>query len=148
MIAAIPPTTAKVVTIISGGARRGNPKTILRTHPERVGGCRAGMEARRAGSTGGSTMRGGRPGLIGTVARTAVVAGTATVTTRAVDKKMQEREMKKVAQGQQAAPPAPAPPGITREEKMAQLRELAELKQMGGLTEEEFQQEKQKILAR
>ena len=92
-------------------------------------------------------MRGGRPGLIGTVARTAVVAGTATLTTRAVDKRMQEREMKKAAQAQQAAPPAPAPAGITQEEKMAQLRELAELKQMGALTEEEFQQEKQKILA-
>ena len=97
-------------------------------------------------------MRGGRPGLIGTVARTAVVAGTATVTTRAVDKRMQEREMKKAAQAQQTVPPeeqmqAPAGTGITQEEKMAQLRELAELKQMGALTEEEFQQEKQKILA-
>jgi len=97
-------------------------------------------------------MRGGRPGLIGTVARTAVVAGTATVTTRAVDKRMREREMKKAAQAQQTAPyeeqmQAPAPTGITQEEKMAQLRELAELKQMGALTEEEFQQEKQKILA-
>lgn len=91
-------------------------------------------------------MRGGRPGLIGTVARTAVVAGTATVTTRAVDKRMREREMKKAAQVQQQVQ-APAPTGITQEEKMAQLRELAELKQMGALTEEEFQQEKQKILA-
>jgi hypothetical protein len=100
-------------------------------------------------------MRGGRPGLIGTVARTAVIAGTATVTTRAVDKKMREREMKKAAQAEeqaeQAAPreeqATPARAGITQEEKMAQLRELAELKQMGALTEEEFQQEKQKILA-
>ncbi|WP_332449769.1 SHOCT domain-containing protein [Methanoculleus sp.] len=96
-------------------------------------------------------MRGGRPGLIGTVARTAVIAGTATVTTRAVDKRLQQREMKK-AQVQQTVPSeqqvqAPAPSGITQEEKMAQLRELAELKQMGALTEEEFLQEKQKILA-
>ncbi|MDK2988827.1 MAG: hypothetical protein PWR16_356 [Methanoculleus sp.] len=36
---------------------------------------------------------------------------------------------------------------MTQEEKMAQLRELAELKQMGALSEEEFQQEKEKILA-
>ena len=90
-------------------------------------------------------MRGGRPGLIGTVARTAVIAGTATVTTRAVDKRLQAREMKKAGQSQQVQEPAPT--GITQEEKMAQLRELAELKQMGALTEEEFQQEKQKILA-
>jgi len=90
-------------------------------------------------------MRAGRPGLIGTVARTAVIAGTATVTTRAVDKRMREREMKKAAQAEEQAPPARA--GVTQEEKMAQLRELAELKQMGALTEEEFQQEKQKILA-
>jgi len=86
------------------------------------------------------------------VARTAVIAGTATVTTRAVDKKMQEREMKKAAQAQQTAPyeeqeQAPAGTGMTQEEKMAQLRELAELKQMGALSEEEFQQEKEKILA-
>lgn len=91
-------------------------------------------------------MRGGRPGLIGTVARTAVIAGTATVTTRAVDKRMQEREMRKAAQAEQQVQ-APVPTGITQEEKMAQLRELAELKQMGALTEEEFQQEKQKVLA-
>jgi hypothetical protein len=58
--------------------------------------------------------------------------------------------MQKATQSQQAAPyeeQAPAGTGITQEEKMAQLRELAELKQMGALTEEEFQQEKQKILA-
>ncbi len=90
-------------------------------------------------------MRGGRPGLIGTVARTAVVAGTATVTTRAVDKRMREREMKKAAQSEQQVQ-APAGTGVTQEQRMAQLRELAELKQMGALTEEEFQQEKQKIL--
>ncbi len=102
-------------------------------------------------------MRGGRPGLIGTVARTAVVAGTATVTSRAVDKRMQQREMQKEAQAQQKvsyeeqvqAPPTPMPArmGVTQEEKMAQLKQLMELKQMGALTEEEFQQEKQKILA-
>ncbi|MFA7199455.1 MAG: SHOCT domain-containing protein [Methanoculleus sp.] len=92
-------------------------------------------------------MRGGRPGLIGTVARTAVIAGTATVTTRAVDKRLQAREMKKAGQAQQQVEQEPAGTGITQEEKMAQLRELAELKQMGALTEEEFQQEKQKILA-
>ncbi|MCM2466247.1 SHOCT domain-containing protein [Methanoculleus oceani] len=106
-------------------------------------------------------MRGGRPGLIGTVARTAVVAGTATATSHAVNKRIQQKEMQKATQAQQAAPyeeqvqaasyeeqvQAPAGTGITQEEKMAQLRELAELKQMGALTEEEFQQEKQKILA-
>jgi len=36
---------------------------------------------------------------------------------------------------------------MTQEQKLAQLKQLAELKQMGALTEEEFQQEKQKILA-
>ncbi|PKL63218.1 MAG: hypothetical protein CVV31_01935 [Methanomicrobiales archaeon HGW-Methanomicrobiales-2] len=97
-------------------------------------------------------MRGGRPGLIGTVARTAVVAGTATATSHAVNKRIQQKEMQKATQAQQTVPPeeqvqAPAGTGITQEEKMAQLRELAELKQMGALTEEEFQQEKQKILA-
>ncbi len=102
-------------------------------------------------------MRAGRPGLIGTVARTAVVAGTATATSHAVNKRIQHREMEKEAQSQQMvpgeeqiqAPPAPvsAQTGVTQEQKMAQLKQLVELKQMGGLTEEEFQQEKQKILA-
>ena len=100
-------------------------------------------------------MRGGRPGLIGTVARTAVVAGTATATSHAVNRRIQQRELAKGAQSQEMAPveeqappaPTPAPVGMTQEQKMAQLKQLAELKQMGALTEEEFQQEKQKILA-
>ncbi len=98
-------------------------------------------------------MRGGRPGLIGTVARTAVVAGTATATSHAVNKRIQQREIQKETQAQQMAPqemqapPAPVQTVVTQEQKMAQLKELAELKQMGALTEEEFQKEKQKILS-
>lgn len=90
-------------------------------------------------------MRGGRPGLIGTVARTAVIAGTATVASHAAEKKMRERDVRKAAQSEQQVQ-APTGTGVTQEQRMAQLRELAELKQMGALTEEEFQQEKQKIL--
>ncbi len=100
-------------------------------------------------------MRGGRPGLIGTVARTAVVAGTATATSHAVNKRIQQREMQKAGVEQQQAlqeepmqaPPAPVQTGVSQEQKMAQLKQLADLKQAGALTEEEFQQEKQKILA-
>jgi hypothetical protein len=98
-------------------------------------------------------MRGGRPGLIGTVARTAVIAGTATATSHAVNKRIQQKEMQKESQQmapveEQASPaPMPARTGMTQEQKIAQLKQLAELKQMGALTEEEFQQEKQKILA-
>ena len=43
--------------------------------------------------------------------------------------------------------PAPVAAGLSQEEKFAQLKQLADLKTMGALTEEEFAAEKAKILA-
>ncbi len=101
-------------------------------------------------------MRGGRPGLIGTMARTAVVAGTAT----AVSGGVARRQQAKAAQGQEAqaevqqaaapAPepaPAPAPAGAeSTGDVISQLKDLAELKNQGILTDAEFQAQKAKIL--
>lgn len=42
---------------------------------------------------------------------------------------------------------APAAAGLSQEDKFAQLKQLADLKTMGALTEEEFAAEKAKILA-
>jgi hypothetical protein len=90
----------------------------------------------------------GRPGLIGTAARTAVVAGTAT----AVSGKVAERQYEKQAAAQQAAqaqqPPPPPPPAAApaEDELVTQLKQLAELKDQGILTEEEFSAKKAQLL--
>ncbi|HEX5951079.1 MAG TPA: SHOCT domain-containing protein, partial [Actinomycetota bacterium] len=78
------------------------------------------------------------PGLIRGVARTAVVAGTAT----AVSNRVSRRQASRWAQQEQAQyyeEPPPAPSGSTTDDKIAQLKELAELKAAGVLTEAEFE---------
>ncbi|QDZ16055.1 SHOCT domain-containing protein [Humibacter ginsenosidimutans] len=106
----------------------------------------------------------GRPGLIGTAARTAVIAGTATAVAGGVassqqrkaeeryeadayQQQQQQAQMQAAAQQavaqQQAAPaPAPAAGGDTTSE----LERLAGLHQQGILTDEEFSAAKQKLL--
>lgn len=112
----------------------------------------------------------GRPGLVGTMARTAVVAGTAT----AVNNRMTDRHYNKAAASQQedaaqqaafdsqaqmadmqrqmdamkaqqggAAPAAPA--GGT--DVVAELQKLAALKEQGILSDAEFAAAKAKLLA-
>lgn len=91
-------------------------------------------------------MRRRGPGLVGAAARTAVVAGTAT----AVHGRVQRRQQAKyAAQDQQAyeqqaaaaAPAAPAEPDY-----MAELEQLAQLRDQGILTPEEFEAKKKQIL--
>ena len=95
----------------------------------------------------------GRPRLIGTVARTAVIAGTATAVSGGVQRRQAERaEQQQVAAQQQAAPaPAPAPlaaePAAAESSMIDQLKELAALKDQGILTDEEFAAQKAKVLA-
>lgn len=92
----------------------------------------------------------GRPGLLGTVARTAVIAGTATVTSRAISQAGNRRAAEKeaYAEQQQAAsqnPPsdAPAAPGS---DLVPKLTELAQLKDSGALTEAEYETAKRQLL--
>ena len=90
------------------------------------------------------------PGLLRGIARTAVVAGTAS----AVGGRVRHRQDQKWArQDAQAAQPVPAyaepvqrsaPPA---KDKLQQLKELGDLKAQGVLTEAEFATEKAKILA-
>jgi Short C-terminal domain len=87
------------------------------------------------------------PGLLRGVARTAVVAGTATavsnrVSRRQADRWSQQQEPQYV-EPQFAPQPAPAAPAPDSNE---QLKELAELKNQGILTDEEFAAQKAKIL--
>ncbi|MFI9104086.1 SHOCT domain-containing protein [Streptomyces fildesensis] len=90
------------------------------------------------------------PGLLGTVARTAVVAGTASAVGGRVRQHQQEKfagqQAEQAAQAQaaqQPAPPAPPPADDT----ISRLERLAGLKSQGILTDEEFAAEKAKILS-
>ena len=49
-------------------------------------------------------------------------------------------------QQQYAEPPAEEPAGRTMDEKTADIQKLAELRDSGALTEEEFAQQKQQVL--
>jgi Short C-terminal domain len=88
------------------------------------------------------------PGLLRGVARTAVIAGTATSVSNRVSRRQGQRWAQQEAQEapQQQAPvaaPAAAPAG---ESMLDQLKELGELKSQGILTEEEFAAQKAKLL--
>ena len=83
------------------------------------------------------------PGLVRGVARTAVVAGTATAVSGRVQRRQQARWQEQAPQQQAPAAAAPAAAG---DSTVDQLKELAELKSQGILTEEEFAAQKAKLL--
>ena len=90
------------------------------------------------------------PGLMRGVARTAVIAGTATSVSNRVSRRQASRwSQQDAAQQQQqyAAPPPPPPAAPSTDDKLEQLKELGELKASGVLTEAEFEAQKAKILA-
>ena len=97
------------------------------------------------------------PGLIRGVARTAVIAGTATSVSNRVSRRQAGRwaaQEQQQAPPPQAAPPPPPPPaapaapaGTSTEDKLAQLTQLGELKTAGVLTEAEFEAQKARILS-
>jgi Short C-terminal domain len=84
------------------------------------------------------------PGLIRGVARTAVVAGTATAVSNRVSRRQGGRWAAQ-AHGRQPAAGPDRPPDDTSA-RLAQLSELADLKARGVLTEAEFEQQKARIL--
>ena len=91
-------------------------------------------------------------GLIRGVARTAVIAGTATTVSNRVSRRQANKwaaqDEQQAAQQEQAPPPQPAAPAAPAEDDMLdQLQKLGELKAAGVLTEEEFAAQKAKILA-
>lgn len=102
------------------------------------------------------------PGLLRGVARTAVVAGTATAVSGRVQRRQAEkfadRDAQIVAQREQAydqqvyqetahqQPPPPPPAAPATGDVVQQLKDLAELKNQGILTEEEFAAQKARIL--
>jgi hypothetical protein len=110
-------------------------------------------------------------GLIGGMARTAVVAGTATAVSNRVSRRQANRwaakDEQQMAQEEQAAkaqaydqqqgyaqqpvyaapPPPPQAAAPAEDDMLAKLQKLGELKAAGVLTEEEFAAQKAKILA-
>jgi len=86
------------------------------------------------------------PGLIRGVARTAVIAGTATHVSNNVSRRQSNKwaEQNPQPEQQAAPPPAPAP---AAPDPIAQLKELGELHASGVLTDEEFAAQKAKLLA-
>ncbi len=112
----------------------------------------------------------GRPGLVGTMARTAVVAGTASAVVgasanrqagkqqaasqqqaaeqAAFDSQAQLADMQTQVDAMQAQQEAPAPAaGGGGSDLMAELTKLADMKAAGVLTDEEFSAAKAKLLA-
>jgi hypothetical protein len=95
------------------------------------------------------------------MARTAVVAGTATAVSNRVSRRQADRWAQQGQQytpvqrvGYAQAPPAPAPaaapapaPVAPEPDRYEQLKQLAQLKDQGVLTDQEFAAEKQRILA-
>lgn len=113
----------------------------------------------------------GRPGLVGTMARTAVIAGTASATVNAVNGRAQKKAMAQqqdAAEAQQVqdmqaqmaqmqaqmaaqqapAAPAPAAPAAAggTDDIAAQLTQLKGLVDQGILTQEEFDAKKKQLL--
>ena len=88
------------------------------------------------------------PGLLRGVARTAVIAGTATAVSNRVSKRQGERWQAQEAQEAAPPPPQPAPVAAPSGEQstIEQLKDLAALKEQGVLTEQEFAAQKAKIL--
>jgi hypothetical protein len=88
-------------------------------------------------------------GLLRGVARTAVVAGTATAVSNRVSRRQTNRwavqDEQQYAQSQQSQSSS-EPYESPEPDPLAQLRELADLKNEGVLTDEEFAAQKAKIL--
>ena len=118
-------------------------------------------------------VRVGRPGLVGTMARTAVVAGTATAVSGGMQRRQQARaetaaqdqaaqqaafesqsqladmqqQLAAMQAQQAAAPPPAAAPAASGDDFMAKLQQLVQLNQAGVLSDEEFAAAKAKLLA-
>lgn len=97
----------------------------------------------------------GRPGLIGTMARTAVVAGTANAVSRGMNNRASAKaeqqagaaayDAQQARLAQQQAQPAPTAPS-SGADTLAQLQQLGEMRSAGLLTDAEFAAAKAKIL--
>jgi transcription initiation factor TFIID subunit TAF12 len=98
-------------------------------------------------------------GLLGGIAKTAVIAGTATGVSNRVSRRQanrwaaqdqqqpQPQQQYEEPQQQYAPPPPPQYPSGPTPDALAQLQQLGELRASGVLTEAEFQVQKERVLA-
>ena len=92
------------------------------------------------------------PGLMRGVARTAVIAGTATAVSNRVSRRQagrwaaqdQQEYEHQYYQQQAYAQPAPAAPPV--DDQLTRLKQLGDLRDQGILSNEEFEAQKRKIL--
>jgi Short C-terminal domain len=89
------------------------------------------------------------PGLLRGVARTAVIAGTATSVSNRVSRRQANRwaQQDEPQQPSYADPPPAPEPAQDAADPLAQLKQLGELRDAGVLTQEEFAIQKARILA-
>lgn len=87
--------------------------------------------------------RSGRPGLLGTVARTTAISGTAQVRANVANRRSTHREQEAAAEN---AAPRPRTPSAGGGELADQLSRLADLRSSGLLTDDEFAAAKARIL--
>jgi hypothetical protein len=93
------------------------------------------------------------PGLLRGMARTAVVAGTATAVSNRVSRRQASRWAEQDAQYYEPQPASQAPPaapqasaGGMAPDVLDQLKQLGQLHEQGVLTDEEFAAQKAKLL--
>ncbi|MFJ9948519.1 SHOCT domain-containing protein [Kitasatospora sp. NPDC091207] len=103
---------------------------------------------------GRPVRRAGRPGLIGTAARTAVVAGTATAVSGRVARRQAAPDTGPAPDTEPVGAPAAGPvepaPGAApapEDDVIGKLERLAALRDQGVITEEEFGTAKARVLA-
>lgn len=91
----------------------------------------------------------GRPGLIGAVARTAIITGTAAMTARAISQHQQQRRaaQQEAAQAQGQDPAHPSAPAASVDPLVGKLEQLGALHADGVLTDQEFSAAKARLLA-
>ncbi len=86
------------------------------------------------------------PGLLRGIARTTVIAGTATAVSNGVSRRQQERWARQGPAEPEAYAPPPAEPAAAAPDLVTQLKELAALKEQGVLTDAEFATQKARLL--
>lgn len=92
------------------------------------------------------------PGLLRGIARVAAISGTATVVSNRVSRRQAKRwsakdEQQEAQQDQEQEPQQEPQYAAPPRDAVTQLKELAELKEQGVLTDAEFESQKAKILA-
>lgn len=94
----------------------------------------------------------GRPGLLGTMARTAVIAGTANATTNAMNRRAAARQQPAAPTTYAQEPPPPPPPPsapaapVGGDDLVDQLQRLGALHESGVLSDAEFAEAKARLL--